>query len=184
MKALATFVRTIQAGDTPWDRAPQDPAAAPKTAVQRGFQVFGTSGCVQCHTPVLFTDLQFHNVGIGSDRPTPDMGRGRLLADAATKASQPVTPEIERLMGAFKTPSLRGVALSGPYFHDGSSKTLDEAVDIMLKGGIDNKTKDVLLQPRTLTAEQRRDLLCSSTRVPDNNPRPALVASGVGNHRV
>jgi cytochrome c peroxidase len=173
VKALASFVRTIHAGDTPWDRAPQDAASAPKTAIGRGFQVFSTSGCVLCHTPALFSDAQFHNIGVGSDKPTPDMGRGKILADAAAKNNQPVTPDVERLMGAFKTPSLRGVALSGPYFHDGSAKTLDEAVDLMLKGGIDNKTKDVLLQPRTLTAEQRKDLMAFlAALTPDNKPYP------------
>jgi cytochrome c peroxidase len=159
LKALATFVRTIHAGNTPWDRAPQDPASAQKTPVGRGFQVFATAGCVLCHTPPLYADTQFHNIGVGSDKPTPDMGRGRILADAATKNSQPVTPDIERLMGAFKTPSLRGAALTGPYFHDGSAKTLDDAVDLMIKGGVDNKYKDVLLQPRTVTPEQRKDLM-------------------------
>jgi cytochrome c peroxidase len=173
VKALASFVRTIHAGDTPWDRQPQDPAATQKTPIGRGFQVFTTSGCVLCHTPPLFSDAQFHNIGIGMDKPTPDMGRGRNLADAATKNNQPVTPDIERLMGAFKTPSLRGAALSGPYFHDGSVKTLDEAVDLMVKGGIDNKTKDVLLQPRTLTPDQRKDLMAFlAALTPDNKPYP------------
>ena len=173
VKALASFVRTIHAGDTPWDRAPQEAAAAKKTAIGRGFQVFSTNGCVVCHTPPLFSDTQFHNIGIGADKPTPDMGRGRILADAAAKSSQPVTPEMERLMGAFKTPSLRGAALSGPYFHDGGVKTLDEAVDVMLKGGIDNKTKDVLLTPRTITADERRDLMAFlQALTPDNKPYP------------
>jgi len=173
VKALATFVRTIHAGDTAWDRSPQDPAAPAKTPVARGFQVFSANGCVVCHTPPLFSDTQFHNVGIGSDNPKPDMGRGRILADAATKSSQPVTPEMERLMGAFKTPTLRGAALSGPYFHDGSAKTLDEAVDIMLKGGFDNKTKDVLLKPQTITADERRDLMAFlQALTPDNKPYP------------
>jgi cytochrome c peroxidase len=173
VKALASFVRTIQAGNTPWDREPQDSAAAAKTAIGRGFQVFSTSGCVLCHTPVLFSDAQFHNIGIGSDKPTPDMGRGKILADAAAKSNQPVTPDMERLMGAFKTPSLRGAALSGPYFHDGSGTTLDEAVDMMLKGGVDNKTKDVLLKPQTLTPAQRKDLMAFlGALTPDNSPYP------------
>ena len=106
VKALASYVRTIHAGNTPWDQAPQDSAEAAKTAIGRGFQVFSTSGCVLCHTPPLFSDAQFHNIGIGSDKPTPDMGRGKILADAAAKSNQPVTPDMERLMGAFKTPSL------------------------------------------------------------------------------
>ena len=171
VKALASYVRTIHAGNTPWDQAPQDSAEAAKTAIGRGFQVFSTSGCVLCHTPPLFSDAQFHNIGIGSDKPTPDMGRGKILADAAAKSNQPVTPDMERLMGAFKTPSLRGAALSGPYFHDGSAKTLDEAVDLMIKGGVDNKNKDVLLQPKTLTSEQRSDLgAFLKALTPDNKP--------------
>ena len=171
VKALASFVRTIHAADTPWDRLPQDPAPSTKTLVGRGFQVFSSSGCVVCHTPPLFSDAQFHNVGVGSDQPKPDMGRGRILADAAAKNNQTPTPEMERLMGAFKTPSLRGIALTAPYFHDGSAKTLDEAVDLMLKGGIDNKTKDVLLKPQTITREQRRDLMAFlSSLTPANKP--------------
>jgi cytochrome c peroxidase len=173
VKALASFVRTIQAGNTPYDQLPQTPEAAQKTAAGRGFQVFSTSGCVLCHTPPLFSDAQFHNVGIGMDNPKPDMGRGRILADAAAKNNQPVTPDMERLMGAFKTPSLRGISLTGPYFHDGSAKTLDEAVDIMVKGGLDNKSKDALLQPRTLTDGQRRDLMAFlAALTPDKKPYP------------
>jgi len=172
VKALATFVRTIHAGNTPYDRMPQD-AAALKTPIGRGFQVFTTSGCVLCHTPPLFSNMQFHNIGVGADKPNPDMGRGRILADAAAKNNQPVTLDIERLMGAFKTPSLRGIALSAPYFHDGSAKTVDEAVDLMLKGGVDNKNKDVLLQPRTLTPDQRRDLTAFlQALTPDTKPYP------------
>jgi cytochrome c peroxidase len=171
VKALASFVRTIQAGDTPWDQTPQDPGKPPTTPAGRGFQVFATSGCVLCHTPPLFADTLFHNIGIGANAEKPDMGRGRILADLATKNSQPITPDIERLMGAFKTPSLRGAALSGPYFHDGSVKTLDEAIDLMVKGGVDNKDKDVLLQPKTLTPEQRSDLgAFLQALTPDNKP--------------
>ena len=92
VKALASFVRTIHAGNTPWDGAPQDAGAASKTAIGRGFQVFSTSGCVLCHTPSLFSDTSFHNIGIGADKAPPDMGRGKILADAAAKNNQPVTP--------------------------------------------------------------------------------------------
>jgi cytochrome c peroxidase len=175
VKALASFVRTIHAGNTAYDRLPQDAAAAQKTAIGRGFQVFTSSACVVCHTPPLFSDAQFHNIGVGADSPKPDRGRGGILADAATKANQPVTPEIERLTGAFKTPSLRGIALSGPYFHDGSVATLDAAVDLMLKGGVDNKHKDPLLQPRTLTPSQQKDLMAFLNALsPDDKsfPRP------------
>jgi cytochrome c peroxidase len=160
VRALATFVRTIHAGNTPWDKMAQDPASLKKTEAGRGFIVFSeVAKCTQCHLPPIFSDTLFHNTGLGTDRPKPDNGRGQILADAATKNSQPVTPEIEKQMGAFKTPSLRGVALSGPYFHDGSAKTLEEAVDFMLKGGIPNKNLDEKLQAYTVTPQQRTELL-------------------------
>jgi cytochrome c peroxidase len=147
VKALATFVRTIHAGDTPWDRQPKDPASLKKTAVGRGFVVFSeTAKCTLCHLPPLFSDTLFHNVGIGFDKPTPDPGRGKIVSD-------------EKLMGAFKTPSLRGVALSGPYFHDGRAKTLEEAVDLLLNGGIKNPQLDEKLQKWPVTATERRELL-------------------------
>ena len=78
---------------------------------------------------VLFTDQQYHNIGIGMDQPTPDVGRFTV-----TKKPEDT--------GAFKTPTLRDIAKSAPYFHDGSAKTLEEAVDIMLAGGKPNQYLD------------------------------------------
>jgi cytochrome c peroxidase len=146
--ALATFVRTIHAGDTEWDRMKQDPASLKQTSAGRGFLVFSeTANCTLCHLPPLFSDTLFHNVGVGYEKETPDPGRGKVVS------------EDPKMMGAFKTPSLRGVALTGPYFHDGHAKTLEEAVDFMLKGGIPNPNLDEKLKPKQLTPEQRRDLL-------------------------
>jgi cytochrome c peroxidase len=146
--ALATFVRTIHAGDTEWDRMKQDPASLKQTAAGRGFIVFSdVAHCTNCHLPPLFSDTLFHNVGVGSDKETPDPGRGKVAS------SDP------KMMGAFKTPSLRGVALSGPFFHDGNAKTLDEAVDFMLKGGLKNPNLDEKLQVWEVTPQQRQDLM-------------------------
>jgi len=154
VKALASFVRTIHAGDTPWDRGRAGHAA------KEGFKVFSeVARCTLCHLPPLYSDTLFHNVGIGFDGSTPDLGRGKHLADTAAKAGQTAPPETEALKGAFKTPSLRGAALSGPYFHDGRSATLEEAADLMLKGGIPNPNLDEKLKPATLTPRQREQLL-------------------------
>lgn len=87
------------------------------------------------------------------------MGRGKILADAATKAGQPVTDDMNRLMGAFKTPSLRGVAFSGPYFHDGSKTTLEASTDFMVNGGIKNEHLDEKLQIWKVTPQQRLELI-------------------------
>jgi cytochrome c peroxidase len=178
VQALATFVRTIHAGDTAWDRHPQDDASLKRSEVGRGFLVFSdVAHCTNCHLPPLFSDTLAHNVGIGLEKEKPDMGRGQVLTDAATKANQPVTDEIRKLMGAFKTPSLRGVALTGPYFHDGRAATLEEAVDFMLQGGYKNPNLDEKLQAWPVTPTQRRELLAflrSLTPSNTSHPRPAL----------
>ena len=178
VKALAAFVRTIHAGDTAFDRMKQDDASLKKTAAGRGFLVFrDTAKCTLCHLPPLFSDTLFHNVGIGFDKPTPDMGRGKIVSDAAAKAGKPAPQDAQSLMGAFKTPSLRGVALTGPYFHDGRAKTLEEAMDLMLKGGIPNKHLDEKLKAWPVTAAQRRDLLAflnSLTPAVRTHKRPTI----------
>jgi cytochrome c peroxidase len=151
VKALASFVRTIQAGDTSWDRL--DQKARDRSEAGRGFFVFSqVAHCTLCHLPPLYSDTLFHNVGIGSDRAAPDPGHGA---------------------GAFKTPSLRGVALTAPYFHDGRAKTLEEAVDLMLGGGIANPHLDPKLQPARLTPAQRADLIAFlKSLTPANRPYP------------
>ncbi len=174
VKALATFVRTIHAGDTRYDR---DATNARSEAAQ-GFKVFSeVAECTLCHLPPVFSDTLFHNVGVGSQAEKPDRGRGGFLSDAAQKDKQPVPPETEKLMGAFKTPTMRGIALSGPYFHDGSVKTLEEVVDQIVKGGIPNKNLDEKMKPHTLTAAQRKLLLAflrSLTPSTTTHKRPTI----------
>jgi cytochrome c peroxidase len=172
VKALASFVRTIHAGDTPWDR--MDPKARDKSEAGRGFEVFSkVAQCSLCHLPPVFSDTLFHNVGIGTDKEKPDLGRGKILADAAAKNNQPAPPEAEAMTSAFKTPTLRALTLTFPYFHDGRAKTLEEAVDTMLKGGIANPHRDEKLKPQTLTPKQRTELLVFlKSLTPANKPYP------------
>jgi cytochrome c peroxidase len=176
VKALASFVRTLHAGDTPWDR--MDRKARETSEAGKGFKVFSeVASCTNCHLPPVFSDTLFHNVGVGFDKENPDLGRGKILADAAQKAGRALSAEEKKLTGAFKTPTLRGVALSGPYLHDGRAKTLEEAVDLMLKGGIKNEHLDEKLQPKSLSAAQRKELLAFlNSLTPEKKPykRPAL----------
>jgi cytochrome c peroxidase len=112
----------------------------------------------------LFTDQQYHNVGIGMDQKEPDVGRHKVTS----------RPEDT---GAFKTPTLRDIAKSAPYFHDGSVATLEEAVDLMFAGGRPNLHLDRKnLEKRTITAEQRTDLLnfLRALNVDCNLVRPPL----------
>jgi cytochrome c peroxidase len=97
---------------------------------------------------VLFTDQQYHNVGVGMD--------GDKAEDAGRFDK---TKKIEDT-GAFKTPTLRDITKSAPYFHDGSMKTLEEVVDFMLGGGKDNKYLDKKnLEKRKATPAQKKNLL-------------------------
>lgn len=161
VKALATFVRTIQAGDTPYDRGDEKAKA--------GFQVFSEVGhCTLCHLPPIFTDTLYHNVGVGAKAKPVDVGRAKLVSDAA---------EVKTMTGAFKTPSLRGVGLRGRFFHDGSAKTYVEAANVMMKGGIDNPNKDEKLKAWPATAAQKQQILdFLKSLTPESKPyqRPEL----------
>jgi cytochrome c peroxidase len=147
VQALASYMRTIISQTTPWDRHLKGEAGAVSDAAKRGFEVFNKAKCVNCHSGAFFTDLQFHNVGIGMKAEKPDVGRFNVT-------------KIEKDTGAFKTPTLRDVARSGPYFHDGSVASLEEAVKLLVAGGIDNPHLDKTnLQPATLTATEVSDLV-------------------------
>jgi cytochrome c peroxidase len=164
MMAIAAYERTIIGNNTPFDKWQAGNESAVGEDVKRGYQVFQQAKCNNCHDGVLFTDLQYHNVGIGMDLPEPDAGR-------AKPSSRPEDT------GAFKTPTLRDIAKSAPYFHDGSVATLEEAVDLMLAGGKPNQYLDKKnLEKRTITSEQRQDLLAflKSLSVDCNLSRPAL----------
>lgn len=147
VKAWSAYERTIIGGDTAYDRWQAGDQSAVDEAAKRGLKVLKESKCDQCHAGVLFTDLQYHNVGIGMDKPEPDPGRGKVT----TKPQD---------TGAFKTPTLRDLARSAPYFHDGSAATLDQALDIMLAGGKPNQWLDKKnIHKVTLKPQQREDLI-------------------------
>ena len=160
-KAIATFLRTIKSENSPWDKYQAGDKSAVGDDVVKGFEVFSNSdkaNCTLCHLPPLFTDTLFHNVGIGFDKPMPDLGRGKILGDAAEKAGKK-DPDADAMKGAFKTPTLRSVTEHPPYFHDGRVMNLDDAVDLMLKGGIKNPNLDEKLKPRMITPDERSQLM-------------------------
>lgn len=163
-QALASYMRTIISDDTPWDRWQKGDEGAVSDAVKRGYALFQSKGCATCHSGVLLTDQQFHNIGIGMAAATPDVGRFKVSNEAKDT-------------GAFKTPTLRDISQSAPYFHDGSVPTLEAAVDLMLAGGIDNPhlSKDKL-KPQTATPAEKADLLefLKSLDQPCDATQPAL----------
>ena len=117
-RALASFVRTIVSGNAPYDRHAAGISAALGASAQRGLTLFtGQAGCNRCHTGPFFSDDEFHNTGVA--------WRGGHLTDPGRAA---VTKDnVDR--GAFKTPTLREIARTAPYMHDGSIGTLEEVID-------------------------------------------------------
>jgi cytochrome c peroxidase len=138
--ALAGFLRELSSGNSPWDRFNAGEASALTREAQDGLKLFQSKGCTGCHVPPLFTDGDFHNAGIGADPGRRDATK----ADADT--------------GKFKTPSLRNVALTAPYFHDGHAATLDEAIELMVGGGIPNPRLDPNLKARKTSARELKAL--------------------------
>jgi cytochrome c peroxidase len=159
MQAISAYERTILSGNgsTPFDRWQAGDEKAVGEDVKRGFKVFKDAKCDQCHAGVLFTDLQYHNVGVGSDAPADKMDKGRFEALKDLKEDD---PNRLKFTGAFKTPTLRDVAKSAPYFHDGSAKTLEEALNFVLGGGKPNKFLDKAnLKKVKLSEPQKADLI-------------------------
>jgi cytochrome c peroxidase len=147
MQAISAYERTIISGDTAWDKYRAGDESALSEEAKRGWKVFQDIKCTNCHDGALLTDQQYHNVGVGMDKPEPDAGRFNASKNPADT-------------GAFKTPTLRDIAESAPYFHDGSAATLEEAVDFMLGGGKDNPHLDKKnLEKRDITKEQKADLI-------------------------
>ena len=178
-QALATFVRTIRSENAPWDKYEAGDKSAVSADAIAGFDVFSSTrraNCTLCHLPPQYTDTLFHNVGIGYDKPMPDMGRGKILADQAT-AKGTTNPDADKLMGAFKTPTLRSITETGPYFHDGRAKTLEESVDYMIGGGIRNPHIDEKLTKRNARPQDKMQLIAFlKSLTPEQKPfeRPQL----------
>ena len=146
-RAIATFERTILSGNSPYDRYSAGNRKAMTAAAIRGKSVFfDKAKCDKCHDGMNFTTNDFHNLGVGMDKPNPDLGRFLVTKDSKD-------------WGAFKTPTLREIASTAPYMHDGSLKTLEEVIELYDKGGIANPNLDREMKPLKLTPQQKHDLV-------------------------
>lgn len=148
-KAIASFERTILSGNSPYDRFMAGDTTALSEAAQRGMKVFKDEkkgNCETCHASFNFTDENYNNIGVGMTAKEPDMGRYKVT-------------ELEGHQGAFKTPTLREIANTAPYMHDGSQKTLEEVVGFYDKGGHPNKWLSSKIKPLHLTKHEEQDLV-------------------------
>ena len=181
-KAIASFERTLLSGNSPFDkyRFGGDKSALSPSGV-RGLAIFQDrkrGNCATCHAIdqkfALFTDGKFHNIGVGvtDDGQLTDLGRYYVTRKDSDK-------------GAFKTPTLRNVALSAPYMHDGSLKTLKDVVDFYAGGGNSNPYLDKEIRAIKLSGSERADLvdfLKSLTGdMPPNAGPPEDPKHGAGN---
>jgi cytochrome c peroxidase len=163
-KAIAAFERTILSGDAPVDRFKAGDKTALSEAAQRGFKVFfNKAHCSACHTGHNFSDGAFHNIGIGMEAEKPDLGRYEIS-------------KLEGDKGSFKTPTLREIARTAPYMHDGRFKTLEEVLEYYDKGGHPNPQLDEEMHQLKLTPQDKADLVVflkeglSSESYPDVAP--------------
>lgn len=162
--AIACYERTILCGDAPYDKFKAGDTTALSEEAQRGMKLFfGKASCSACHIGPNFTDNAFHNVGVGMDKDEPDEGR-RVISKLGGDR------------GAFKTPTLRDIARSAPYMHDGSLKTLEEVVEHYSKGGYANPQLDEEIFELNFTDQEKVDLVTflkeglSSTSYPEHEP--------------
>ncbi len=182
VKAIASFERTIISGDSPFDRYMYggDKNAMTKAQI-RGLEIFRTKGrCQDCHrieqTSAIFTDNKFHNLGVGFSKIEPRLmeivqkvqkakEKGLKLDESILSNRElselgrfAVTLNFEDI-GRFKTPTLRNVAVTGPYMHDGSLETLEEVIELYDQGGEDNPMLDSGIRPLKLTDQEKKDLV-------------------------
>jgi cytochrome c peroxidase len=175
-QAIAAFERVLVTAPSPYDYNEQlrtfegldeediadDPDLAAKYAetvaflennpmsesAKRGRDIFFTEkgNCTACHVGANLADEKYHNLGVGMDKESPDLGRFVVTKDPKDT-------------GAFKTPTIRNVALTAPYMHDGSQGTLEEVVEWYDKGGHPNPHLSDKIRPLNLTAQDKADLV-------------------------
>jgi cytochrome c peroxidase len=150
-KAIAAFERTLETSDSPFDDWKfYDDSNAVSDAAKRGFKIFNEKGkCVKCHFGADFTTHEFRNIGLFDGKQFNDSGRSVISGNSKD-------------IGKFKTPSLRNVAITAPYMHNGMIKTLREVIDFY------NETEKVishpinkdsiLVKPLGLTLQEKKDL--------------------------
>lgn len=181
-QALAAYQRTVVSGNSRFDRWRYGRKRDALDVQERlGFEIFaGKGGCSTCHVigprNAIFSDNRFHNTGIGYARSMGVRvsykvqlapGIHTEVKEEELKSFEPTLPDVGRYevtldpadRWAYRTPSLRNVALTGPYMHDGSLTTLDEVIEFYDRGGVDNENKSPLVHPLGLSPQEKKALV-------------------------
>lgn len=182
-RALAAYQRSLNSADSPFDRWHYGgDADAVDASVKRGFEVFrGKANCGACHLvgerSALFSDWQLHNTGTGYENSMgarPKTQRVQAAPGVFLEVDMAIIDQVGEPRPAdlghyevsqdpadrwkYRTPSLRNVALSAPYMHDGSLRRLADVIDFYDRGGVPNDNQSPLIRPLGLTAAERGDL--------------------------
>ncbi|CAG0942006.1 Cytochrome c551 peroxidase [Candidatus Brocadiaceae bacterium] len=173
--AIASFERTLNTFNTPFDRFIAGEKDAISASAQRGWKLFqGKARCITCHefnrSYPFFTNNKFHNVGVamkGKDFGSLARKAASSGADPFVLAQEEASAELGRYLvtkepkdiGAFKTSGLRNIALTAPFMHDGSEPTLESVVEFYNKGGISNPNLDGGIRPLNLSEDEKKDLV-------------------------
>jgi cytochrome c peroxidase len=155
-QAIATFERTLISGGSAYDRYMQGDASALSASAKNGLALFDSNitNCSSCHSGINFTDNSYHSTGIVAFYE--DDGREDVTG----------SPNDD---GKFRTPSLRNVALTFPYMHDGSFKDLPSILAHYVQGGMHNSTQDSLIRPLNLTGQQVNDIIAFLNSLTDSS---------------
>ena len=163
--AIASFERTVVITDSPFDRFVRGDENALTPLEKKGLEIFNGKGhCTACHWGGNFSDGRFHNLGAKQTGPLQvDEGRYNVTKNPKDK-------------GAFKTPTMRDVALRSPYLHSGSEKTLEDVVEFYNKGGGKVANPDPMMVPLGLSKKEVKALVAFMTRASTStNPEVAGV---------
>ena len=173
LNAVAAFVSTVGSVNVPFDRYLEGDENALSESAQRGLTLFqGKAGCIQCHDGPRLCDDRFHNLGLPPNQDIfyeplrhitfrrffRTLGLGEAAALRADPGLYAVTKQGSD-WGRFRTPTLREIASTPPYMHDGSLATLEEVINFYDQGGGTPEHKDPLLQPLGLSDSEKADLI-------------------------
>jgi len=155
VRALGAFQRSLISGNSPYDRYLLGEKTAISESARRGMKLFFSDSlaCSSCHSGFLFTDFGFHNLGLPANE---DPGRFLLTSKPADR-------------GRFRTPSLRNAALSAPYMHNGSIRTLNEVIRFYEAGGGESENKSEQIRPFRLSDDERADVLAFLNSLTDSS---------------
>ena len=165
--AIASFERSLVTHESPFDKFAKGDSSALTPSAQRGLNIFRSmkTRCFECHNFPTFANPDFKVIGVpDSHLETPDLGRGGITGNSNDNF-------------AFKVPSLRNIALTAPYMHNGSLDTLSDVIDFYAKGGGSSKglsNIDDKIRPFTLAKQEKVDLIAFLHSLTDESNKPSI----------